>query len=146
MRKDVRKTTDIRTCERCGTLFQAYSDRDLCPVCYEIVEEKFQHVKHYIRNNKEAGIPEVSETCGVSEKQILKWVREERLNFSKDSGVGIPCLNCGTPIASGKYCESCKSRMIKDLQSAYLKPETKEEDHVVMNNNRMRFLNRNNDH
>lgn len=89
----------------------------MCQACKEALEEKFQQVKEFLRENPNSSIQVVSEVNDVSTKQITQWVREERLTFSDDSPVGIACESCGANIKTGRYCEQCKSRMQSDLRS-----------------------------
>lgn len=71
----------VNACIKCKGLFQTFVKADVCPICQDILNKKFRTVKVYIRDNKEAGIEEVSQSCNVDPKQILRWVREERLFF-----------------------------------------------------------------
>lgn len=133
---------NVRNCKKCGRLFNYVSGMPVCPSCREGLEKKFQEVKDYIRENKEAGITEVAEACDVEVRQIKQWVREERLEFSADSPVGIDCEMCGTMIRSGRFCEKCKIGMINELDSAKPKPAPKkvEKKKDSRDNPKMRFL------
>lgn len=134
----------VVACSKCHRLFNTVIDTDTCPECNIILEQIYKNVKKYIRSNSLAGIAEVSLECNISTKQILKWIREERLIFAKDSEVGIPCLNCGITIRSGKYCIPCTKKVVNTLSSAYIKPvEDEINDHVVTKKSKMhsrRFL------
>lgn len=133
---------NVRNCKKCGRLFNYVSGMPVCPSCREGLEKKFQEVKDYIRENKEAGITEVAEACEVEVRQIKQWVREERLEFSADSPVGIDCEMCGTMIRSGRFCEKCKIGMINELDSAKAKPAPAkvEKKKDSRDNPKMRFL------
>lgn len=93
---------NVRNCRKCGKIFNHIGGMPICPACKEKLEEKFQQVKKYIRENKMADIKEVAEQCEVEVGQIQQWIREERLEFTEDSPVKIPCENCGEMIRSGK--------------------------------------------
>ncbi len=134
---------DVKNCRKCGKLFNYISGMPICQGCKEKNEEVFQKVKKYIRENPRADIREVSMECEVETGQIQQWIREERLEFTDDSPIKLPCENCGAMIRAGKYCEKCKSSMARNLSSAIEKPKMvvtatpkKQDDH----NNRMRFL------
>ena len=133
---------DVRPCRRCKRLFNYISGQPICPECRDILEKKFVVVKEYIRENPHADIREVSEKCEVETAQIQQWIREERLEFTEDSPIKLPCENCGAMIRAGKYCEKCKASMAKNLSSAIDKPKAvalqpkKQTD----TSNRMRFL------
>lgn len=74
---------DVRNCKGCGRLFNYYGGVPLCKACKDKLEEKFQKVKEYLRQNPNTPIQVVSEDNDVSVKQIKQWVREERLVFQK---------------------------------------------------------------
>ncbi|MBO5031640.1 MAG: class I tRNA ligase family protein [Lachnospiraceae bacterium] len=135
---------NVRNCKKCGKLFNHISGKPICPACREKLEETFQSVKKYIRDHHMADIKEVSEACDVEPTQIQQWIREERLEFTADSPVKLPCENCGTMIQSGKYCEKCKREMANNLASAIEKPKlvVEERKRVQSTENKMRFLDR----
>ena len=58
-------------------------------------------VKKYVREHPNVDVKELSEEMDVSVRQINRWVREERLVFSDDSPVGLPCESCGVTIKTG---------------------------------------------
>ena len=49
--------------------------------------------------------------------------REERLEFSENSRVGLACEKCGRMIRSGRYCKPCKDKLANDLGGAYQAPK-----------------------
>lgn len=135
---------NVRNCRKCGRIFNYVVGPHICPACREKQEEKFQEVKNFIRENKDATINVVSEECDVEIPQIQQWIREERLAFSDDSPIGVSCENCGTMIKTGRFCEKCKKEMAADLSNAIRrpeapKPELKKQDRE---NPKMRFLDR----
>lgn len=136
---------NVRNCRKCGKLFNYISGMPICPACKDKLEEKFQAVKKYIRENRLADIKEVAEKCEVEIGQIQQWIREDRLEFTEDSPVKIPCENCGAMIRSGKYCEKCKREMTNNLSSVMEKPKKAvlaEPKKPQSTGNKMRFLDR----
>ncbi len=135
---------NVRNCRKCGKLFNHIVGIPICPECKEKLEKKFQEVKKYIREHNMAGIKEVAEACEIEPGQIQQWIREERLEFTEDSPVKIPCENCGEMIRSGKYCEKCKREMTNNLQSVIEKPKkiVEEPKRIQSTGNKMRFLDR----
>lgn len=123
-----KNSNKVVACSKCRCLFNTMIDTDLCPKCTILLEQSYKKVKKYIRSHNLAGVAEVSLECDVPTKQILRWIREERLVFSKESEVGIPCINCGVTIRSGKYCIPCTKKVVNTLSSAYVKPIEKETD------------------
>ena len=134
---------DVRHCRKCGRLFNYIAGPFICPSCRDKQEEKFQIVKKYIQQHGRATINEVSEECEVEVQQIQAWIRQERLEFTDDSPIGIPCESCGKMIGSGKYCSECKDKMMRGLNSAMGKRGVQVESPSEVRKakeNRMRFL------
>lgn len=138
----------VVACKKCHSLFQTLKDTDYCPICSLEINKLFNKVKKYIRDNNRAGIHEVSEACSVNPKWIIQWVREERLYFTEESEIAIPCLQCGTKISTGKYCDHCRKTMSNNMTSLKrsFKPvdETKRDGYddtfvKVKTNERLRF-------
>lgn len=133
---------DVRNCRSCGRLFNYYGGVPICKACKDQLEEKFQQVKEYLRQNPNAPIQAVSDDNDVSVKQITQWVREERLTFSDDSPIGIECENCGAIIKTGRFCEHCKNKMAMELNSV-IRPARQPEHKPVQpkkDGNKMRYL------
>lgn len=132
---------DVRNCKGCGRLFNYLSGPPICPACREAMENKFQEVKEYLRDNPNASIQVVSEVNEVTVPQIRQWVREERLTFSPDSPVGLDCEGCGKTIKTGRYCEECKNKVKNELDSMIIKPKVMEEKPKSnREKDKMRFL------
>lgn len=133
---------NVRNCRKCGKMFNYVMGVPMCPACKDAMEEVFQGVKKYVQEHKGASINDVAEACEVEAQQIRQWIREERLEFSDDSMIGIACEKCGTTIKTGRFCEKCKASMATDLNSAFrpaapkpiAKPDPKD------NRNKMRFI------
>ena len=103
--------TDIRQCKMCGKLFHGLGN-PLCTDCNDEMDRRFVKVRDFIYAHPEAGIPEIVEKTGVPEKNILSFLREERLVLQRVSGM-ITCERCSKPVASGRFCEECKNELIR---------------------------------
>lgn len=131
---------NVRNCRSCGKIFNYISGMPICPACKESTEAKYQKVKEYVREHKGVSVREVARECEVDEGQIRQWVREERLEFTTESGIGIACESCGTPIPTGRYCQQCKNALAGGLAAVGrqpVKPEIKKQERESA---RMRFL------
>ncbi|MGF7184478.1 flagellar operon protein (TIGR03826 family) [Desulfitispora alkaliphila] len=103
----------VKNCPQCGRIFM-YTTRNLCPRCIEEDEENYLKVKEYLWENPGANIAVVSEETGVSEKKIISYLREGRLELSKNSsGIVLYCERCDAKIFTGRFCDKCA----KDLKS-----------------------------
>jgi ribosomal protein L32 len=112
----------------------------ICPDCQKAVEEKFQQVKAYLRENPDSSVEKTATENDVTTKQIKQWVREERLVLSSATDSGIICENCGKPIRTGRLCEKCKKSLVHDLSGAVDQPKKEEPKSRKPDGNKMRFL------
>lgn len=133
---------NVRNCRKCGRIFNYVVGPIVCPRCREAQEVKFQEVKKYVQDNHGADITEVSEACDVETSQIRQWIREERLQFADDSPIRLPCENCGAMIQAGRFCDKCKTEMMKEFKHAITPDRPREPDHKPKKSERdkMRFL------
>ena len=132
---------DVRNCRNCGRLFNYIGGPNICQACRDEAEKKFANVKEYIQDNPRSSMQEISDANDVTTNQIRQWIREERLQFSDDSPIGIECESCGAIIKTGKYCEACKNKMANSLNDAIKKPEpTPEPPKKQPTSNKMRFI------
>lgn len=135
---------NVRNCRKCGRVFNYVVGPVICQQCKEELEKKFQEVKNYVRENPGANIMEVSEACEVFPEQIRQWIREERLQFTDDSSIKVPCEGCGKMINSGRFCDKCKSTLQNGFREALNsgKPgkPVKQESEAQNGRNRMHFL------
>lgn len=133
---------EVKTCKRCRKFFNYITGPYICPVCKEKIEQDFQKVKKYIDDNPGADIKEVAEACEVDPQQIRQWIRDERLQFSSDSMVGLNCERCGAMVRTGRFCDKCKTNLTTNLNRAFgLMPgEVTTEKKSGKSAARMRFL------
>ncbi|MCI8483785.1 MAG: flagellar protein [Lachnospiraceae bacterium] len=113
---------EVRNCRGCGRLFNYLQGQPLCPACMAELEEKFQHVKEFLRENPKAPLNVISEENDVSVKQIKQWVREERLAFTEESQITLECEACGGKVLSGRFCDKCRTSLQNDLAGAIKRP------------------------
>ena len=119
---------ELKSCEKCGRKFGALASESLCTKCSaENIESDFKKVRDYLYDNPGADVREVSEETGVSERVILKLLKDERIEIVDESNGLLACERCGVSIKSGRVCDECKNELAKDLMGAAktLRPEEK---------------------
>ena len=132
---------NVKNCRNCGKIFNYIGGLPICPACRELADKKFNEVKDYVRDHRGCSVKEVSEECEVEEAQIRQWVREERLIFDTESGIGVVCESCGVVIPSGRLCDKCKANLINGLSAAGRQPvKPQQPQKPTRENPRMRFL------
>ena len=105
-------------CKRCKMLFNQVSSRQaVCPKCDEELNSKYKQVKDYLWKNRSAPLQQIAEDCDVSVGQLKRWVKEEKLELSEESGVTLQCESCGKEIRIGRYCAACKKEVSDALAS-----------------------------
>lgn len=114
---------NARNCKKCGKIFNYIAGPPICQACKEAAEVKFQEVKEFVRENKSASMKEIVANCGVEERQVEQWIREERLIFAADSPIKLNCEICGAPIFTGRYCSKCKNETANSFGTAGRRPE-----------------------
>lgn len=136
---------NVKNCRTCGKIFNYISGPQMCPGCRQGLEEKFQRVKVYIRENPGVGIRQVSEECEVEPSLINQWLRDERLELSESSSLLLNCESCGQPIRTGRYCEKCKMSMSQTFRSVMRSADPAapaSPSRASKDNARMRYLER----
>ncbi|MBQ0042021.1 MAG: flagellar protein [Lachnospiraceae bacterium] len=134
---------NVRNCRSCGKIFNYLSGPPICQACKDAREAKFQEVKAYVYEHRQASIPQIAQDCEVETSQIQQWIREERLVFAEDSPIGVNCENCGAMIRTGRFCEKCKKDMVGQLSMAGRRPAAPEPvKKQTREDPRMRFLDR----
>ena len=79
---------DVRTCRKCGRLFNYLSGPPVCSACRDEMEKKFTTVKEYIRENPGASMKEIAEENDVPHgktKQILSVAIDTIRKINKHS-------------------------------------------------------------
>ena len=111
----------VQACPRCGRMFQYPGFGPICcSSCKEFDNTEFEKVKKYLNEHGYATSLEIAEATGVTEKTILRYLTESRLEIPECSPIFIQCTVCGCDIRSGKYCPECASRLSSELQGAYM--------------------------
>lgn len=108
-----------RNCKKCGKVFRYISGYPLCKECKELDEEQYKMVREYIKEHPGTNIEQVASALNISHQQILRYLREERLEISQRSDKFILCELCGSIIKTGRFCESCKREINKELNKEY---------------------------
>ncbi len=100
----------MANCPKCGKLFNRQS-RPICDFCFKKDEECFEKARSFLRENPDKDVEEICEETGATRKQVLRWVREGRLDITSASGSGLSCSKCGVPISTGRVCKNCANKL-----------------------------------
>ncbi|UHA75704.1 TIGR03826 family flagellar region protein [Paenibacillus sp. 481] len=105
---------ELSNCPRCGRLF-AKTYRDLCPTCLKDIEREYELCSEYLRKYRQSVMHELAEATGVSARQITQFIREGRISVYQAPNVTYTCEMCNNQIREGHMCDSCRSRLMKDI-------------------------------
>ena len=111
---------EVKQCEFCRVPFQSAGNR-VCNDCFKKLDEDFIMVREYLYEHDRAGIEEVSEATGVSRKNIMYLLKEERLIVGDDDGSSggiLTCESCKKPINTGRICAGCKKEVLTAIRQS----------------------------
>ena len=108
---------DIRNCRRCGKMF-AYTRVPICPDCEKLDNEDLNKVRDYIKAHPGTKMSKVSEETEIPMNQIMKYLRDGRIELVDAEDLILTCEDCGKPITSGRKCAKCMAKLGKHLQTA----------------------------
>ncbi|MEK3789586.1 TIGR03826 family flagellar region protein [Paenibacillus sp. FSL K6-1230] len=120
---------NLANCPRCGRLY-SINIRELCPNCIKDIEREYEVCVAYLRENKGANIQELSDATEVPIKQITRFIREGRISIANAPNMMYPCEVCGTLIRENNMCDSCRSRLTKELTRASVEKKQDEGNNV----------------
>jgi flagellar operon protein (TIGR03826 family) len=105
---------NVANCQKCGKIF-VKGIHDICPNCYREIEQQYEKCLKYLRENRKCTLLELSEATGVSVNQITKFIREGRISIVSNPNMSYSCEMCGASIREGAMCESCRQKLLKDV-------------------------------
>jgi flagellar operon protein (TIGR03826 family) len=106
----------LGNCPRCGHVYlQVPGGVSLCPACVKIEEENYKKVFQFFSEKPSATAQEIALATGVEIKEILKFVRENRLQLVKADPY-VKCEKCGSPTRSGRICDNCKKKLTDEIK------------------------------
>lgn len=119
---------DPKNCKACGKVFFSSGTGVLCQDCAKKDEENFQIVRAFLKEFPGSKITAVVEITGISEKKILRYLREGRLELMDISSDFLTCVKCGEPIKSGIYCNNCYKKYGETVKSLFVKSSEPADD------------------
>ncbi|QQK81583.1 hypothetical protein HUG20_17800 [Salicibibacter cibi] len=107
---------ELANCPECGTLY-VKTVISLCDRCRQSKEKRFNKVYEFLRKkeNRESTISETAVRTGVSETEILEFIREGRLQLAEFPNFHMRCAFCGDATRNGRLCKSCEKQLQGDI-------------------------------
>ncbi len=109
----------IQNCKKCGKVFQTNGFLEICINCREQDEKQFHKIREYLRAHPGSNIWEIAQNTEVPVAEIKRYLREERLEIIQGENGFINCDSCGKPIQTGRYCDSCASKLAHDFKVVF---------------------------
>jgi flagellar operon protein (TIGR03826 family) len=108
---------NVANCPRCGRVY-VKGIQEICPNCLKEIELQLDKCSKYLRENKGTSLKDLSEATEVPFRQIIKFIREGRISIKNLPNMGYPCEVCGNNIREGQICDSCRSKLAKDMTNS----------------------------
>jgi hypothetical protein len=100
---------------------------DICPACIKEVEAEYEKCVKYLREYRQCTLQELSEATEVSIRQITRFIREGRISIANNPNMSYSCEMCGTMIREGNICESCRQKLIRDVNKTLEEEKRKQQ-------------------
>ncbi|SDI45111.1 hypothetical protein [Natribacillus halophilus] len=110
-------------CSECGALYMK-TVLSICTHCHQARERRFQTVYQFLKANRAATIMETVIDTGVSEADILEFIRQGRLQPTDLPNFHTPCDFCGQSTRNGRLCSICEKRLQEEIADVYNTKET----------------------
>jgi len=109
---------ELKNCRKCKRIFPYIAGMQICESCRREEEKLFEKVWEFLRDNPGTSMPEVAEELDVPYEQLMKYVREGRIQVKAPDGRLIMfCERCGDIIKSGRICDKCEGGLTREFQS-----------------------------
>ena len=107
-------------CEKCSNTDFEYMGLGgyMCKECGHKMYDDYGKVREYLDVHRGATATEVSIATGVPVGKIRQMVRDEKFEITQNSAVFMSCEKCGSPIRSGRYCDSCSNAKMTSFEAA----------------------------
>lgn len=117
------------TCKECGKVMVFMGVGEYrCEGCGMVAYDDYGKVRLYIESHKGANAAEVERGTGVTQKNIMRMLKEDRIEVAEGSRVVLHCELCGKELKGGRYCPECAvkaHRKIEDAQRALVNKDVK---------------------
>ncbi|MCM1326674.1 MAG: hypothetical protein NC094_06555 [Bacteroidales bacterium] len=117
------------TCDECGGVMVFVGVGEYhCENCGRVLYDDYGKVRLYIESHKGATATDVEKGTGVTQRNIMRMLKEDRIEVAEGSKVSLHCEMCGKELKSGKYCPECAvkaHRKIEETQRALLHKDMK---------------------
>lgn len=101
-------------CPKCGKVFQK-NLRNMCQECTKAYDNLLNACHTYLRDHRKATTEELSEATGVTDQQLMAFVKDSRLPLYSYPNLTYPCSSCGSRIRQHNMCIPCRGRITEDI-------------------------------
>jgi uncharacterized C2H2 Zn-finger protein len=104
----------VEHCPRCGKVYQK-NLRNMCQECTKSYDNLLNACHAYLRDHRKATTEELSEATGVTDQQLMAYIKDSRLPLYSYPNLTYPCSSCGCRIRQHNLCLNCRSRITDDI-------------------------------
>lgn len=76
---------EFKQCKCCGIMYAKLLNNDVCLYCNESGQYDYMRVREYVRDHQNCSIIEVSRAINVSVGQIIRFIKEGRIQTVQNS-------------------------------------------------------------
>ena len=120
----------LTNCPRCGQLFDK-TMHAVCAGCLEEEDSVFHSVREYLKEHRNATVPEVVDTLEVEVELVVTLLEEGRLELIDAPNFTLVCAGCGIPTNQGRYCQKCQDELALKLAKATVNLQKKRQKSVT---------------
>lgn len=107
---------NIDYCSRCQRIYPK-NQHGVCANCLKEIENQYEACVKFLRENRASSLQELSDATEVPVRQIAKFIRDGRISIKNLPNMAYGCEVCGTDIREGHICDSCRSKLAKDVNN-----------------------------
>lgn len=105
---------EVQNCPNCGNIFRK-TTWSVCQDCKNEIENELKKCIEYIRRNRQTTMDQLIQYTGVNEQNIMKYIREGKINISDVPHLSYPCDLCQGPIRKANLCYNCRMKINTDI-------------------------------
>lgn len=117
-RKRIMNVNNLKNCNKCGRMFSAPNNEDLCERCRDSYNSELRQIKDFLYESPNAQIREIAEGTGISTKIILRFIKEGKIILASDDDAS-KCERCGAHIHHGRFCNKCVQDLTQGLKAGF---------------------------
>ncbi|MEX2461886.1 MAG: hypothetical protein WD469_11445 [Paenibacillaceae bacterium] len=123
---------EVQNCPICGNIFRK-TTWPICQECKKTMENELSKCIEFIRRNRQTTMSQLIDQTGVDEQNIIKYIRDGKINIMDLPNLSYPCDLCESPIRKGNLCYKCRLKLNTDIDNMK-RQEVKDREKQILDN------------